>query len=158
MLSLIKIWNAGLSTSIIVNELTGVLKYPVRRFEWPQSTRGDDLPKMEEAGSHDRYKRVEPMPIVMEGDFLGIDTDDYWVNRKALLDIIVPDPDSPYRYHSHIQIKLDGDSETYWANVDLEDYDAPLEAFYPTRTPFQFQWTNNFGYWRKLSNNAAVKI
>lgn len=158
MLSLIKIWNAGLTSSIVVNELTGELKYPVRKFEWPQATRGNDIPKLAEAGSHDRYKRVEPMQIVMEGDILANDTDAYWEHRKALMEIVIPDPLSEYRYHSHIQIKLDGDSETYWANVDLEDYDAPLEALYPTRTPVQFQWVCNFGYWRKLSNNAAAFI
>lgn len=154
----IRIYKAGLATSIIVNELTGELKYPVNHFEWSQPTRGDDLPKMQEAGQHDRYKDVDAMSIEMAGDILGVDTDGYWVNRKALMDIIIPDPGQIYRYHSHIQIKLNGDSETYWCNVTLEDYDAPTEAFFPTRTPFQFQWINSFGFWRKLSNNAVAKI
>lgn len=158
MYSLIRIYKAGLGSSIVVNELTGTLKYPVRRFEWNQPTRGSDLPKMEEAGMHDRYKDIDRMPILMEGDILGLDTDDYWINRKALLAVVIPTNDHIYRYHGHIQIKLDGDSETYWCNVDLEDYDAPTEAFYPTRTPFQFQWVNNFGYWRRLSNNSIAYI
>lgn len=158
MISLIRIYDAGLVNSIIVNELTGTLKYPVRTFDWAQPTRGDDLPKLEEAGMHDSYKDVDNMPIVMEGDILADDTDSYWVNRKALMSIVIPTNDHIYRYHSHIQIKLDGDNETYWCNVNLEDYDAPLEAFYPTRTPFQFNWINNFGYWRKLSDSSIAYI
>lgn len=158
MLSLIRIYKAGLGSDIVVNELTGVLKYPVRRFEWTQPTRGDDLPKLATAGMHDRYKDVEAMAIEMEGDILGNETDDYWVNRKALLAVVIPTNDHIYRYHGHLQIKLDGDGETYWCNVDLDEYDAPLEAFYPTRTPFLFQWTNNFGYWRKLSDNSIAYI
>ena len=158
MFDLIQIYKADLSSSLVINELTGTLKYPVRRFIWGQPTRGDDLPKLQQAGQHDRYKNVDAMPVMMEGDLLGADTDAYWVNRKALLEIVVPDETQTLRYHSQIRIKLNGDSETYWCNVTLEDYDAPLEAFFPTRTPFIFQWKNPYGYWRKLSNNAAVKI
>jgi hypothetical protein len=159
MYSEIKIYEAGPSpASVIVNELSGTLKYPVRRFTWSDPTRGDELPKMQAAGQHDRYKNIDTMLITMEGDILGSTTTEYWTNRKALLAVVLPKPGQNFRYHGNLQIKLDGDSETYWCNVDLEDRDTPTEAFYPTRTPFQFQWTNPYGYWRKLSNNAVAYI
>lgn len=158
MLQSIKFWDAGLTNSIQVNEFTFPFFYPVHIFHWDQPTRGDDLPKMMEAGKHDRYSDVDAMPITMEGHFLTDTTTQYWDKRKALMSILVPDNGHIYRYHSHVQIKLDGDSETYWANLTLKDYDAPLEANYPTVTPFQFQWENTYGYWRKLSNNAVALI
>jgi len=159
MFTEIKIFEAGPApASIVINELTGTLKYPVSEFTWTDPTRGDDLPKMQEAGMHDRYKNIDSMGITMVGDILGSTTTEYWTNRKALLAIVIPKPGSLFRYHGTIEIKLDGDSETYWCNVDLEDRDTPLEAFYPTVSPFQFQWTNNFGYWRKLSDNTVAYI
>lgn len=158
MLQQIQIWKAGLASSIIVNELTGTLHYPIEEFTWHQPTRGDDLPKAEEAGKHDRYSDIDALPITMQGHFLADTTTDYWIVRNALLAIVVPDNTHTYRYHSRLQIKLDGDANTYYADVILKDYDAPLEANYPTVTPFQFQWECNFGYWRNLSNNAIAYI
>lgn len=158
MLTQIKFWDAGLVNSVQVNEFTFPFYYPVERFIWHQPTRGDDLPVMEGAGKHDRYSDVDALPLEMEGHFLTDTTTQYWEKRKALMAILVPNNDHVYRYHSHVQIKLDGDSETYWANLTLKDYDAPLEANYPTVTPFHFQWEINFGYWRKLSNNAIARI
>lgn|SRR5574337_162711 len=154
----ITIYKAGLASSIIVNELVPPLHYPVRTFTWTQPTRGDDLPKMETAGKHDRYSDVDAMAITMEGSIIADTTTDYWAARKALLNNVIPTNDRLYRYHSLLRIKLDGDSETYWCNVILKDYDAPTEANFPTVTPFQFQWENTYGYWRALSNNAVAFI
>jgi hypothetical protein len=100
------------------------------------------------------------MSINMEGHILGDSTSDYWTNRKELLGVVIPDPTylHLYRFHSRVDVKIDGDTETYYAYVILKDYEVPLEALYPTVTPFQFQWENVFGYWRKLSNNAAALI
>ena len=158
MLTSIKFWEPTLVTSISVNEFTYPFYYPVERFVWHQSTRGDGLPKMETPGQHDSYTDVDVLPLEMEGHFLTTDTTEYWVRRKALMAILVPQNARVYRYHSHCQIKLDGDSETYWANLTLKDFDAPLEANYPTVTPFHFQWEIKYGYWRKLSDNTAAYI
>lgn len=158
MLEEIRIYNSALTSNILLNELTGPLRYPVRVFTWSHSTKGDPLPKLQDSGQHDRYSYIDSMSITMEGDILGLDTDDYWVNRKALLNIVIPKPDQTHRFHSQIRIRLDGDPATYYANVVLEDYDVPLEAFYPTRTPFIFQWTCPFGYWRNLSTNQVAFI
>lgn len=155
----IKIYEAGPApASVVVNELTGTLKYPVEEFTWSDPTRGEGIPKMQAAGMHDRYKDIDNMLITMRGHILANTTTEYWTYRKALLAVVIPKPGHNFRYTGTIEIKLDGDSETYWCNVDLEDRDTPTEAFYPTVTPFQFQWVNNFGYWRKLSNNAVAYI
>ena len=159
MLTSVRIWNAGLTLSVILNEINPV-KYPITDFVWTQPTKGDPIPKMEVPGQHDRKSQVDVMAINMEGDIVGDTTENYWVRRKELLAVVIPDfEDSQiFRYHSHIQIKIDGDSETYWANLTLKDYEVPMRALYPTVTEFQFQWDNPYGYWRKLSNNAAALI
>ncbi len=55
-------------------------------------------------------------------------------------------------------MQLDGDSNVYVANVILKDWDVPLQALYPTVTPFQFQWEAPVGYWTILSTQAVAKI
>lgn len=158
MLQSIVFWDAGLISSIAVNEFTNPFYYPVHRFVWDQSTRGDDLPKMQAAGRHERYSDIDVLPLVMEGHFKTDDTTQYWVKRKALMNILIPNDNHLYRYHSRVVFKLDGDSESYYGDLTLKDYDAPVEANYPTVTPFQFQWEVAYGYWRKLSDGTIAKI
>ena len=158
MLTSVKIWKAGLAQSVILNEITPTVKFPIHDFTWSQPTRGDALPKMESPGQHDRYSDIDAMALNMEGDIVGSTTTEYWTNRKELLACVVPAKEHVYRYHSHIQIKIDGDSETYWCNVTLEEWEAPMRALYPTVTEFQFQWSNPYGYWRKLSDNSVAII
>lgn len=159
MLTSVKIWNAGLSTMCELNR-DDPIRFPITKFEWSNPTKGEPLPKMERPGQHDRYSQVDVMPIEMEGDIVSDSTAGYWVNRKELLAVTIPDYENSqiYRYHSHIQIKIDGDPETYFANVVLKGHEVPMEALYPTVTSFQFQWECPYGYWRKVSNNVPVLI
>jgi len=159
MLTSVKIWNAGLVSVVELNKDNPV-RFPITRFEWTQPSKGNPIPKMEAPGQHDRYSPVEVMAITMEGDIVGNDTSDYWANRKELLAVVIPDfEDSQlFRYHSHIQVKFDGDNETYYANVTLKDHSEPMSTDGWSKTPFQFQWENPYGYWRKLSNNVPVLI
>lgn len=159
MLTSVKIWNAPLTLVCELNRVDPV-RFPIKVFEWDEPTKGNPIPKMEVPGQHDRYNPIDAMNINMEGDIVGTTTAEYWVNRKELLAVVIPDfEDSQiYRYHSHIQIKLDGDNETYYANVILKTRSTPMRALYPTVTEFQFQWENPYGYWRKLSNNVPALI
>lgn len=156
---MVKIWNAPITASCLLNELNPV-RFPVMGFTWTQPTKGDELPKMEEAGQHPRFSDVDVMSINMEGHILGDDTSDYWVNRKELLAVVIPNPTylHQYRYHSRLDIKFDGDNETYYSYVILKDHEEPMSTDFWGNTPFQFQWENTFGYWRKLSNNAVALV
>lgn len=160
MLTMVKIWNAPLSLSCLLNEVSPAVKFPVVHFEWGQPTKGEGLPKMEEPGQHPTYSDVDVMPLTMEGDIVGNDTIQYWVNRKELLAVVVPNPLNKhlYRYHSRIDVKFDGDTETYYSYVKLKDHSVPLSTAQWCSTPFQFQWENPYGYWRKLSDNTAVLL
>jgi hypothetical protein len=115
---------------------------------------------MEEPGQHPRFSDVEVMSINMEGHILGNSTTDYWVNRKELLAVVIPNPAylHLYRYHHRLDIKIDGDSETYYSYVILKEHEEPMSTDGYSVSPFQFQWENVFGYWRKLSNNAVAFI
>jgi hypothetical protein len=159
MLSMVRIWNAPLSSSCLLNELNPV-RFPVTTFTWTQPTKGDALPKMEEPGQHPRFSDVDVQAINMEGDIVGNGTSDYWVNRKELLAVVIPNPANLhfYRYHSRLDVKIDGDSETYYAYVILKDHEEPMSTAGYSVSPFQFQWENVYGYWRKLSNNAVAFI
>jgi len=159
MLSMVRIWNAPLSSSCLLNE-TNPVRFPVKGFTWTQPTKGDALPKMEEPGQHFRFSDVDVMALNMEGDIVGNSTSDYWVNRKELLAVVIPQPSylHLYRFHSRLDVKVDGDSETYYCYVILKEHEEPMSTAGYSVSPFQFQWENVFGYWRKLSNNAVALI
>ena len=91
MLTMVKIWNAPLSSSCLLNE-TNPVRFPVKGFTWTQPTKGDPLPKMEEPGQHARFSDVDVQALNMEGDIVGNSTSDYWVNRKELLAVVIPNP------------------------------------------------------------------
>jgi hypothetical protein len=154
----ITIIKAGGSPSLAVNELTAHPNYPVEEFIWHTPTRGESPRNLQSGGGHFHKSYADPMPIEMQGHLLADSTSEYWTRRKALLAVIVPDIDPVYRFHSVIQMQLDGDGNVYYANVILKDYDIPLIANYPTVTAFQIQWEAPVGYWTVLSSLAIAKI
>lgn len=160
MLTSVRIWNAPLSASCLLNEVSPAVNYPITDFTWTQPTKGDPLPKMEEAGQHPRFSDVDVMALNMEGDIVGNNTSDYWTVRKALLAVVIPNPSYQhlYRHHSRIDVKFDGDGETYYAYVILKDHEEPMSTAQWCSTPFQFQWECVFGYWRRSSNDQAVLL
>lgn len=154
MLTSVVLKNATSLSSITVNDAI----YPLQRFDWNQDMVGDNLRKMDGPGRHFNMKYPETMPVHMEGHILSDSTSAYWTARKALLNIVVPDFTQTLAIHGTINIQIDGDSETYFTRVALMDWDVPLEALFPTVTPFLFQWESFDGYWLKLSNFLAAKI
>jgi hypothetical protein len=154
MLTSVVIKSADSLSSITVNDAT----YPLNVFNWNQTMVGDNLRRMDGPGRHFNQKYPETLPVHMEGHILADTTSAYWTARKALLNIVVPNFDQPLTIHGTINIQLDGDSETYFTRVALVDWDVPLEAFYPTVTPFMFQWESFDGYWLKLSSFLSAKI
>jgi len=154
MLTSVVLKDAASINSITVNNAT----YPLEKFDWGPDLIGDDLRKMDGPGRHFNFKHVETMPITMEGHILADSTSAYWTARKALLAIVIPDYTQVIPIHGTINIVLDGDAETYFTRIILKSSDVPLQALYPTVTPFMFQWESFDGYWLKLSDFQAAKI
>lgn len=159
MLSLLRLRDPlGLST-LTINELTSQPLYPVEKFTWDYEMSGDEIPKFEAPGQFDNFKVVRQMTIDCEGHIVTQTTSAYWTARKNLLSLALPPATIPAQSkHVRIEMQLDGDANIYYADCVLDDYSVPLEANYPTVTPFLFQWTCNFGYWRNVATNAAVRL
>lgn len=159
MFSLIRLRDPiGLNT-LTINELTSQPLYPVEKFTWDYETTGDDIPKFEAPGQFDNFKVVRQMTLDCEGHIVTQSTTAYWTARKNLMNMIVPPNTIPaLSKHVRIEMQLDGDSNVYYGDFVLDDWSCPLEANYPTVTPFLFQWSCNFGYWRNLATNAAVRL
>lgn len=155
MLDLVKIVAANGVTSITVND---DLYYPVEVFTWHPEWIGEQHGKLKGPGRHASYSEVETLVIQMEGHIKADTTDDYWVRRKALLNVVVPDADQLLPWHGYVQWSPDGDTETYYQKVHLVECEVPMEALYPTVTPFRFEWEGLDGYWLKLSNNLPAKL
>jgi len=151
MLTSVILRDAFSINSITVNDAT----YPLNKFDWNQDMVGDDLRRMDGPGRHLNYKHPETLPISMEGHILADSTSAYWTARKALLAVVIPDPIQTTAIHGTIRIQIDGDTEVYYVEVVLKDWAIPLEALYPTVTPFMFQWESFTGYWNKLSGGIG---
>lgn len=145
--------------ALTVNELVAEPNYPIEKFTWDYETDGDEIPKFEAPGQWDNFKPVRSMTLDCEGHIRATTTALYWTARKNLMNFVVPAAPIPQvKKHLRIEMQLDGDSNVYYADFVLDDFSCPIEANYPTVTPFMFQWTCNFGYWRNIATNAAVRL
>lgn len=146
------------SLAVAVDFYTGTIIYPVKVFDFNSSMgSAEGIKKFQAPGRWDVNSYVDFMPIVMECDILTNDSTAYWVARKALLRAIVPDPANITKNHGRITMQITGDAETYFADVILKGYSAPMDAMSPSVSACQFQWECNKGYWSALSTgNPAI--
>lgn len=159
MFTLIRLRDPVGITSLTINELTSQPLYPVEKFTWDYETDGDEIPKFESPGQFDNIKVVRSMTLDCEGHIVTQSSSAYWTARKNLMNLVVPPAIVPaQKKHVRIEMQLDGDANIYYGDFVLDDWSCPLEANYPTVTPFLFQWTCNFGYWRNIATNAAVRL
>jgi len=155
MLDLVRIYKADGITYIDVND---DINYPVEVFKWDPEMVGDDLGRLQGPGRFPNFKEIEAMGIEMEGKIKATTPELYWTARKALLNIVVPDAEQTLGWHGYVGFKAADTTELYLQAVHLVHYDAPLEALYPTVTPFRFEWEGLDGYWHAQSTGLPVKI
>jgi hypothetical protein len=145
--------------SLTVNELVSEPLYPIEKFTWDYEMDGDEIPKFESPGQWDNIRVVRKMTLDWEGHIVTKSSTQYWNARKALMNLMVPAAVVPAeKTHVRIEMQLVGDGSTYFGDFVVDDYSAPIEAHYPTVTPVLFQLTCNFGYWRNIATNAAVRL
>jgi len=159
MFNLIRLRAPVGGATLTVNELVSEPKFPIEKFTWDYETSGDEIPKFESPGQWDNLKVVRKMLLDWEGHIVTKTSTDYWIYRKQLMNLMVPAPTIPTeKKHVRIEMQLVGDSSLYYADFTVDDFSAPIEANYPTVTPVLFQLTCNFGYWRNIATNAAVRL
>lgn len=148
------------ATNLFTNASVTILDsvYPLRKFSWTPQLESNKLKKMQEAGSFDLYRFVTDMPITMEGDIIADTSAVYWTRRRALMAVILPHPDSNVRNHVKWSMVTDEDATVYYADCVVDSVVADVEALYPTVSEFQFQFTNNFGFWRVTGTDAIAYL
>jgi hypothetical protein len=158
MISLIRITDADeLFTGLLLDEDNS--PYPIQKFEWTYPIVGDDIPRPFSAGRHDTRKSADAMTIDCEGEILETTTTLYWSSRKALLSRVLPKREQAFDTYRHslLEIKVDGDTETYHADVQLTSFAIPIAATgSPTVSKFMFSWSVNFGYWKNAAGEAVL--
>lgn len=132
--------------------------YPLHKFSWTPSLESTKLKKTQAAGSWDLFRFITDMPIVMEGDIIADTSAVYWTRRKALMAVILPHPDTNVRNHIRWDMVTDEDATVYYANCLVDSVLADVEAMYPTVSTFQFQFTNNYGFWRVQGTDAIAYL
>jgi hypothetical protein len=133
--------------------------YPLTEFHWSYTFKGDPITKFQEAGRHPNYRDVDYMMIHMKGDIIGNDYTDYWDKRFALMSTIVPHPSNRVRSHGRIYITPVGlGGADYYADVILDNYEAPMEALYPTVTSYSFEFICPVGYWTSNIDESLHRL
>lgn len=99
--------------------------------------RSDTRPKMQDHGQWPTYQYHGGMTITAEGGIYGTDSPSYITARKALLAIVrfIPVALSPYQ--GQVQLKWEGETEYWLADVDKVLFNAPLVPNSPSRSTFQ---------------------
>jgi len=151
------VYNAAGVTTVSLDTLT----YPCQKLTWEYPIVGDSMQRPFSAGRHDSRKNVGMMTIDVEGEIVTNSTSSYWTARKALVSCVLPlkvQTPTVYR-HSAIRMVIDGDSDHYWADVQLTSYSIPLATTgAPTVSPFMFSWECNAGYWTSQNTGQAVLL
>ena len=155
MIDLIKIYKADGITSITVND---DVSYPVEMFNWTPTMIGDDLPHLQGPGRFPNYKEVEAMPIEMEGHIKANTPELYWTARKALLNIVIPDFNQTFGWHGYVEFQAADTTTLYRQKVHVVHWEVPIEALYPTVTPFRFEWEGLDGYWTDKGTGLPAKL
>lgn len=101
--------------------------------------RQENNPKMQQDGEWPGYQRLSGMDIHIEGDIFGVDSADYFANRKALTDLFRKGNigvDTPNAWNVAI-IFLGLDVDDVWqTNATRVDFAAPVGGASPSRSPF----------------------
>lgn len=155
MISSISFRAANGITTVTLNDDNN---YPVEKLSWDYPTDGADIAKGQTYGQWPTRKFVRKMTIDCEGHILGTSSSAYWSARKSLVEAIVPNPSNTATNHGRLSITLEGSNDVYYADVTLIGFQIPLEANYPTVTPFQFQWEAANGYWINQSTGQPAII
>lgn len=135
------------------------LVYPLQKFSWPYETDGAEIGKMQSPGRHSWHKFVRNLPIDLEGEILADSTSQFWTRRKALLEKIIPEPTGTVYDPVKFRMTVDGDSNVYYAFCVLESMVGALTASgSPTVSEFMLGFSCRFGYWRRESDDVAVRI
>lgn len=135
------------------------LDFPLQKMSWVYEMEGAEIGKMQAPGRHSWRKDVRHLPIDMEGEILADTTSSYWTKRKSLMAKIIPSPTNIVYDPIKFKLKVDGDSETYYAFCVLQSNIGALEATgAPTVTEFQLGFSCRFGYWRRESDDVAVRL
>lgn len=121
--------------------------YPLTRFAWNYSMKGDGEPKMRRPGRHKRLSQIDTMTIEMVGSILVDIGSSYWTARNDLLKVLLPHPDQLELNHVRFDLDVADAPFVIHAEAVLRDLDVPVEALSPTRSTFQFQWEVPEGYW-----------
>jgi len=121
--------------------------YPLTRFAWNYSLKGEGEQRMRRPGRHKRQSQVDTMTIEMIGSILVDIGDNYWTSRNNLLKVLLPHPDAVELNHVRFDLVVADAAFTIYAETVLRDLDVPVEALSPTRSTFQFQWECPEGYW-----------
>ena len=132
--------------------------YRVQEFTFDPEVSGDDIPMMEATGQWPAYRRVRRMSIAIEGVIAGTSTTDYWTQRAAMMNVVLPDQGSGQPIvQGTVYATFPGQSEVY-APAVLADYSLPLKTDQVTSGRYQLVFTNDYGYWRAVSGDAVVKL
>lgn len=131
--------------------------YRVTDFDWVPRIVGDPRAKLQAHGSWPTWRNVRLLEITLEGTIVGATPEDYWNQRSALAQALIPPAGYNTTVREHGTLTLDLPSVGHvWALVNLVDYSVPLSHAGGTSSKMQFTWHADLGYW--TSGTTVVNL
>jgi hypothetical protein len=129
---------------------------PLKKWSVTTEMRGNDRNRGEAHGIYPRKTYLGKMLISMEGDLLDDTPEDYIAARQEALRVILPDPIASVtqRKLGTLVVRYSGMSEDMETDVALDGWEMPMEALYPSTTPFMFNWVSFTPYWTGVASGS----
>jgi len=111
--------------------------YPLHLYTDDIETRLDKRSKAGQDGMWPTFSYDEGMEIVMEGDILADDSDDYWTKRQALVSVLRY-KSAPREHRSGVlYVTFDNAPEEMKADVALTSLTIPRNGASPAFSPYR---------------------
>lgn len=132
--------------------------FTVSTFEHHYDMDGQEIPKFQASGQWQNYEFVRRMLIHQEGKIVGTTNADLnWQRRNLLLAALTDAGNQPLRWHATLYVTPAGHPQLY-ARVVLVDSTLASTVEQSNAQDYMLQWRNDYGYWRKVSDDTIYKI
>lgn len=135
--------------------------YRVSSFKWTPRISSSPLPMLNRPSNWPTHFDPRELVIDLEGRLVADNPSDFWTDRAALLEAIVPPVDGERETFEHgtLTITLPGyTAGDLYALVNLTEYDFPVTSQSGRSAEYRFSWVASLGYWRLVSDDTLVII
>lgn len=95
-------------------------KYPLHVFDTAVANRREERPRVQDHGLWPTRTWMGSRTFHLEGDVMGVDSTDYFVNRLQLVQAFTPVPERGYMTVGRLRLVIDGINEEIFSDCDID--------------------------------------